>query len=194
MRSGRLKGHNWHGARPSFLHLSIQDWVRECSTGSISLDQYLELGTDIIRHEYFMVATHDICETSIIQYFPSVIPPNRSKSVTDFVFDGIPYDLKLTTHQYDWKSVAGKMTLDEKKKLAFELYKGADVERMRAKAYLCRNNWGLNRLYYVVNDQDKWLQDPLGTVQFLLDNLCDSANYFDIEVHGLKVHIGFIEQ
>ena len=180
LQSGLLTGHNWHGARPSMLHLSIQDRVRECCSGSISLEEYLEIGTDIIRHEFFMVASHDICETSIIQSFPSVIPPIRSKSISDFVFDGIPYDLKLTTHPDVWKPFAGKMSIEQKKQLALELYKGADSERIRKDAEKCRNNWGLNRMYYIVNNQDKWLDDPRRTVQYLLDHLYDSGNYFDI--------------
>ena len=194
LQSGLLAGHNWHGARPSMLHLSIQDRVRECCSGDISLEEYLEKGTDIIRHEDFMVASHDICETSIIQSFPSVIPPIGSKSLSDFVFDGIPYDLKLTTHPDAWKPFAGNMSIDQKKQLALELYKGADSERMRADAEKCRHNWGLNRMYYIVNDQDKWLNDPRGTVQYLLDSLCDTSNFFDIVVHGYHIHICLIEQ
>lgn len=194
LQSGLLEGHNWHGARPSMLHLSIQERVRECCSGEISLEEYLEMGTDIIRHEYFMVATHDICESSIIQSIPSVIPPIGSKSLSDFVFDDIPYDLKLTTHPEPWKPLAGKMSLEQKMQLAFELYEGADSERMRANAEKCRHNWGLNRMYYVVNDQDKWLNDPLGTIQYLLDNLCDTSNFFDINVLGYRIHICLIEQ
>ena len=194
LQSGLLDGHNWHGARPSMLHLSIQDRVRECCSGAISLEEYLEMGTDIIRHEYFMVATHDICESSIVQSFPSVIPPIGSKSLSDFIFDDIPYDLKLTTHPEPWKPLAGNMSLEQKKQLAFELYEGADSERMRANAKKCRHNWGLNRMYYIVNDQDKWLKAPRETVQYLIDNLCDAGNYFDIVVHGFRVHICLIEQ
>ena len=52
LRSGKITGHNWHGARPSMLHLSIQDRVRECCDGIISLDDYLRIGGDIIRERY----------------------------------------------------------------------------------------------------------------------------------------------
>ena len=194
LQSGLLAGHDWHGAFPSSLHLSLQNRVREFCSGDITWEEYLEIGTDILRHEYFMVATHDICETSIIQSFPSVIPPIRSRSLSDFVFDGIPYDLKLTTHKDPWKPFAGHMSLEQKKELAVALYEEADTERMRANADNCRHNWGLNRMYYVVKDQDKWLNDPLETAQFLLDNLSDTSNYFDIEVNGYRIHICLIEQ
>ena len=114
LKSGLLKGHSWHGARPSMLHLSIQEKVRDCCDGRLSLEEFLSLGSDVIKHEYFMVASHDICETSIIQSFPSVIPPIGDKSVTDFIFNDIPYDLKITTHPDAWKPIAGKMTQEDK--------------------------------------------------------------------------------
>lgn len=194
LQSGLLTGHSWHKAQPSFLHRSLQTLVRKCCSNGDSLEEYLEMGTDIIRHEYFMVAIHDICETSIIRSFPSVIPPIRTKSITDFVFDGAPYDLKVTTHKEPWKPFAGQMNLEQKKQLAIALVMEADSERLRADADKCRNNWGLNRMYYVVNDQDKWLNDPRGTVQYLLDNICDAGNFFDIAVQGVHIHICMIEQ
>ena len=193
LKSGLLKGHSWHGARPSMLHLSIQEKVRDCCDGRLSLEEFLSLGSDVIKHEYFMVASHDICETSIIQSFPSVIPPIGDKSVTDFIFDDIPYDLKITTHPDAWKPIAGKMTQEDKKKLALELYKGADSDRIRKIAEKCRHNWGLNRMYYIVSDQDKWMDDPMGTVRYLIDNLSDGTNFFDIEVHGFNIHICMVE-
>lgn len=142
LKSGLLNGHNWHGARPSFLHRSIQDKVRECSNGVISLEDYLAIGSDIFKHEYFMVATHDICESSIILSDESVIPPIGNKSISDFVYDGIPYDLKVSSHPAVWKDRAGRMTIEEKKALATELYEGADSERIREDAARCRHNWG----------------------------------------------------
>lgn len=194
LTSGMLAGHDWRGARPSMLHLSFQEKVRDCCEGRISLEEYLSLGLDIVKHEYFMVASHDICEASIIQEFPSVIPPIGSKSVTDFVFDGIPYDLKVTSHPAEWMQKAGRMSIEDKKALAFQLYEGADSERMRKMAEDCKHNWGLNRMYYIVRDQEKWLDNPKGVVRYLIDNLCDESNFFDIVVHGLKIHICMVEQ
>ena len=194
LESGLLKGHSWHGASPSILHLSIQDKVRKCCYGILSLEEFLSIGSDITKHEYFMVASHDICETAIVQNFPLVIPPIGNKSVTDFIYDGVPYDLKITSHPDEWKHLAGKMTLEEKKSLAFELYKGADSDRMRKMAEGCRHNWGLNRMYYLVSDQDKWLSDPEGVVGYLLNNLNSKDNCFDIEVHGFNIHICMVEQ
>lgn len=194
LKSGLLIGHDWHGAMPSILHRSIQDRVRQCSDGSISLEEYLGIGSDIFKHEYFMVATHDICESSIILSDDSVIPPIGNKSVTDFIFGGIPYDLKVSSHTPKWIEKAGHMTLDDKKKIAVELYEGADSERMRKVADSCKHNWGLNRMYYLVSDQSKWINSPEDTINFLIDNLGDSSNYFDITVHGLPIHICLIEQ
>lgn len=194
LKSGLLSGHDWHGAMPSFLHRSIQVRVRECCQGTLSLEDYLNIGCDVFKHEYFMVATHDICESSIILSKETVIPPIGKKSVTDFIYDGIPYDLKVTSHTPKWQSKAGHMTTDEKKQLAFELYEGADRERMREVADGCKHNWGLNRMYYLVADQDKWLQSPESAIQFLISQLSDSNNYFDIVVDDLTIHICLVEQ
>ncbi len=194
LKSGLLLGHDWHGAMPSILHRSIQDRVRECCEGNLSLEDYLKIGSDIFKHEYFMVASHDICESSIILSKGTVIPPIGNKSVTDFIYDGVPYDLKVSSHTPKWQSKAGHMTVDEKKQIAFELYEGADSERMRKVADGCKHNWGLNRMYYLVADQNKWLHSPEDTVHYLISQLPDPNNYFDIVVHGLNIHICLIEQ
>lgn len=65
---------------------------------------------------------------------------------------------------------------------------------MRKMAEGCRHNWGLNRMYYLVSDQDKWLSDPEGVVGYLLNNLNSKDNCFDIEVHGFNIHICMVEQ
>lgn len=191
--SGKINGHNWHGARPSMLHLSIQERVREFCNGIISIDDYLRIGEDIIKHEYFMVAAHDICESSIIKNIPSVIPPIGNKSVTDFVFDGVPYDLKVSSHPDNWKDKAGKMTINEKKQLALELYEGADSDRMRKQAEKCKNNWGLNRMYYLVSDQTKWESNPKELITYLIAEIQKPENKFNITVHGYTLQICFIE-
>jgi hypothetical protein len=194
LKSGLLRGHDWHGAMPSFLHRCIQDRVRECCEGNLSLEKYLSIGNDIFKHEYFMVATHDICESYVILAKSSIIPPIGNKSVSDFIYDNIPYDLKVSSHPPKWQKKAGKMTIEEKKQLAYELYEGADKERMRKVADACKNNWGLNRMYYLVADQEKWLQSPENTVSFLTSQLSNPDNYFDIVVHELSIHICLVEQ
>lgn len=141
-----------------------------------------------------MVATHDICESSIILSKDTVIPPIGSKSVTDFIYGGIPYDLKVSSHPPKWQSRAGNMTADEKKRFAFELYERADSERMRKVADGCKHNWGLNRMYHLVADQEKWLQSPEDAIRYLVSRIPDPDNCFDIVVHGLSSHICMIEQ
>ena len=42
--------------------------------------------------------------------------------------------------------------------------------------------------------QNNWLESPEATMQYLIDGLSDASNYFDIEVHGLSVHICLVEQ
>lgn len=194
LTSGLLVGHDWHKAMPSNLHLSFQQKVRGCCEGGITLEDYLSIGEDIAKHELFMTVTHDLCETSIIQAFPSVIPPIGNKSVTDFIFNEVPYDLKVTTHTPIWKPYAGKMTLEQKKELAIELYNKADSKRIRKDAEQCRNSWGLNRMYYVVNDQDQWLNNPKIMIHYLLESLADTSNFFEITIGGFKTNVCLIEQ
>ncbi len=194
LKSGALNSHSWCGTRPSMLHLSIQDLVRKCTAGSISLEKFLSRGSEILKHEYFMVAVHDICETSIIKQFPSVIPPIGYRSITDYIFNDTPYDLKVTTHLEEWKPLAGRMTVEDKKGLALAFFKKADSERKRRMSKGCKNNWGLTRMFYVVGDQNKWLDDPRGMVSYLIDNLSDANNYFDIVIQDRTIHICLIEQ
>ena len=65
LKSGALSGHSWHGAMPSMLHLSMQNKVRDCIAGKFELDQLIEIGSEIMKHEYFMVAAHDLLESEI---------------------------------------------------------------------------------------------------------------------------------
>ena len=55
LKSGSLRGHDWHGAMPSMLHLSMQNRVRDCIDGKISLEDLIDIGSDIMKHEYFFV-------------------------------------------------------------------------------------------------------------------------------------------
>src|SRR5690606_36981023 len=79
LKSGLLNGHNWHGAMPSMLHLSMQNKVRDHIDGKIGLDALIGIGADIMKHEYFMVCVHDLCETAIIEHFQDTIPPIGNK-------------------------------------------------------------------------------------------------------------------
>lgn len=72
--------------------------------------------------------------------------------------------------------------------------RGADSERIREDAARCRHNWGLNRMYYLVADQDIWLNDPQSAIDFLIAQLDDPDNCFEINVHGLDIHVCFVEQ
>lgn len=194
LTSGMLQGHDWHRAAPSMLHRSLQNYVRKCCEGSISLEKYLGIGTDIVRHEYFMVATHDICETAIIRSNETAIPSIRKGSITDFVFNGIPYDLKVTRHPEEWLSCAGSMDIGQKMEVAFRLYSRADSARIRKEAESCRNNWGLNRMYFLVSEQDRWLSEPERIISYLLEELRNPDNFFQLEIYGYPVRICLIEQ
>ena len=73
LKSGNLNGHSWHGSMPSMMHLSMQNKVRDCIEGKFDLNRLIEIGSDIMKHEYFMVAAHDLLESEIIKQFDDTI-------------------------------------------------------------------------------------------------------------------------
>ena len=189
MKSGKLKGHDWHGAMPSFLHLSMQNKVRECAEGNLTIDELIEIGADIMKHEYFIVAQHDIIETSIINHFKDTIPPIISKSITDFVFRGTPVDLKVSGFPEKWENRAKKtkkLNDEEKVSLIQNLYAEADSERMRKQAEKTINNWGLNRMYIIIKDQDKWFENPESIVKKILIELEKTVKPYEVTVNGFR--------
>ncbi len=189
LKSGLLKGHDWHGAMPSMLHFSMQERVRDCISGKISIEQLIEIGADIMKHEYFMVAAHDLCETAIINNFSDCIPPVGNKSISDFIYKGIPYDLKNTNTILGFK----KQEINSNKKQVIEkLMFGADVSRIREQAKKTINNWGLNRFYVIVEDQERWLNDPLSILQELIYE-CDKIDEpIEIEIADIKIQTQLI--
>lgn len=189
LRSGILTGHNWHGAMPSMLHLSLQNKVRNHIEGRITLEKLVSIGADIMKHEYFMVAVHDLCETAIIQNFPSVIPPIGSKSITDFIYNSIPYDLKITNY---FNGYSRDYVNQNKKEVAGELLAGADVERIRKQAKKTINNWGLNRFYFLVEDQDRWINDPEGILIQLVEEMEKLENPFIIKIEEIEIIVQLI--
>ena len=158
LSSGILLGHSWHKAMPSMLHYSLQDKVRECISSAGSIEDLLNIARDIMKHEYFMVATHDICESLIIRDIPNTLPPTRRKSVSDFIFNGVPYDLKVSTYPDGWEKQPCQSN-EDKVKLVQSLVGGADSLRVRQDAEGAINGWGDNRFYIVVANQDKWITD-----------------------------------
>lgn len=193
LRSGLLRGHSWHQAMPSMLHLSMQNKVRECINGDLSLEELVNIGADIMKHEYFMVATHDICETTIINTFPNTIPPIGNKSITDFVFEGIPYDLKVSTYPDGWDK-SNKAPRDEYiKTLASMLYAGADKARMRKQAEKANSNWAFNRFYIMVENQDRWLTNPQEMLDEMIRKVCELSKPQEIIVNEIHVLVQLIE-
>lgn len=199
MKSGKLKGHDWHGAMPSSLHLSLQNKVRECVDGLLSIDKLIEIGADIMKHEYFMVAQHDIIETSIISHFKNTIPPIVSRSITDFVFKDIPVDLKVTgfpDKPEKWQKRAKidkKLTEEEKICLIKDLYERADKDRMRKQAQKTVNNWGLNRMYIIIKNQDEWFKDPESIVGKVIKELEKTEKPYNVTVNGFPFEAFCIE-
>jgi hypothetical protein len=133
-----------------------------------------------------MVATHDLLESTIISEFENTIPPIANKSIADFVFNGIPYDLKNTNFPQNWDKRNTKLELIN------NLFYGADEGRIRKQAESSFNGWGLNRLYVIVENQDRWMEEPN---QILLDLKAALQNLEDpiiLNVHGKQIYTQLI--
>ncbi len=196
LKSGILAGHDWHGAMPSSLHRVLQDHVRECAAGKYTIEKLLNIGVEIMKHEYFIVAQHDIIEASIIEHFEDTIPPIISKCITDFVFKGTPVDLKVTDYKEDWANRIKSnepLTIDEKKRLIADNYKEADSNRKRKQANGSINNWGFNRMYVFIKDQDEWFSNPEGIVNRVLAALDNTREPYKIDIDGFKIEAFCIE-
>ena len=190
LSSGALVGHSWHRARPSRLHHSLQDKVRECISTNASLDNLLEVGRDIMKHEYFMVATHDICESLIIRDIPTCLPPTRKKSISDFIFRGIPYDLKVSTYPEGFSLCHSQ---EEKIALAQSLVGGADNLRIRQEALDALNGWGDNRFYILVSDQDRWIRNTEGLLAEIMDKVSLLDEPLNVEVGNESILVHLVE-
>ena len=184
LSSGLLKGHNWHGAMPSFLHLSFQKKVREYCLGNLTLDEYLNIGNDIAKQEFYIVVTHDLCESKIISEFKDSIPSIANKGVTDFVFRNIPYDLKNSGLPNGWTM---KEAVKNPLKLAKSLYEGADTERFRKQAENSINDWGVNRFYVIVNDLEQWLKCPEKLLEKIVKKSKDLKNPLKFNMDGVTI-------
>ena len=172
------------------LHHSLQDKVRECISTNASLDNLLEVGRDIMKHEYFMVATHDICESLIIRDIPTCLPPTRKKSISDFIFRGIPYDLKVSTYPEGFSLCHSQ---EEKIALAQSLVGGADNLRIRQEALDALNGWGDNRFYILVSDQDRWIRNTEGLLAEIMDKVLLLGEPLNVEVGNESILVHLIE-
>lgn len=188
LSSDKLTNHNWEKARPSNLHLSMQNLVRSCLANNIDIEEYLKKGSNIVKHEFFITAVHDLIEQKIIDEFERVIPSIASRSTIDFIFEEIPYDLKVTPPLKEW-------TFDEAKKFpekfARSLYEGQDSDRIRSSAKV---DWEFNRLFLVYKEDSLW-QQPEKMERKVIEMLKKKISPFNIEIDGkeIKCLVVFIE-
>lgn len=190
LSSGILIGHSWHRAMPSMLHHSLQSKVRECISTNSPLDDLLEIGRDIMKHEYFMVATHDICESLIIRNCDTCLPPTHKKSISDFIFRGIPYDLKVSTYPEGFSLCNSQ---EDKISLVQSLVGGADKLRIRQEALDALNGWGDNRFYILVADQDRWIQDTECLLKEIMDKVLLLGEPLNVVVGNESILVQLIE-
>ena len=145
-----------------------------------------------MKHEYFMVATHDICESLIIRDISNTLPPTRKKSVSDFIFNGVPYDLKVSTYPEGWDKQPCK-TNEDKIKLAQSLVGGADTLRIRQEAEGALNGWGDNRFYVVVANQDKWITDTSSLLDDIMQKVLTLGNPLEVKIGEETILVHLVE-
>lgn len=162
LTSGAIEGHSWHYARPSSLHLSFQDKVRAFIESRSDIESLFTISKDVMKQEYYMVAIHDLTEAAIINSNANAIPSIRKRSVSDFVLNGIPFDLKVTNFLVDFDTHSPS-------EICFNLFDGADSLRQREQ-YIEDDT--LNRLYVVVKNQAEWLTNP----KLVVDKIIESVN------------------
>lgn len=192
LSSGALVGHSWHRAMPSMLHYSLQDKVRECISNTSPIENLLEIGRDIMKHEYFMVATHDICESLIIKDNQNALPPTRKKSISDFIFSGIPYDLKVSTYPEGWNNIPCESQMQQIA-LAQALVGGADTLRIRREAEDALNGWGDNRFYIVVADQNRWISDTNALVEEIMSKVASLGSPLNVKIGNETILVQMVE-
>lgn len=193
LSSEKLRGHFWHNAMPSMLHYSLQNKVRESISNATPIDDLIEIGRDIMKQEYFMVATHDICESLIIKENGGVLPPTRSKSISDFVFGDIPYDLKVSKYPEDWRNAIPCESDDQKVELVQNLVKRADRLRIRKQAQGSYNGWGANRFYIIVANQDRWINDTDALLSEIMGKVASLCAPMSVEVGGETILVQMVE-
>jgi hypothetical protein len=156
LKSGLLTGNSWHGLAPSRLHLGLQGYVRRVARSEMSLGAYLEVGLDIARKEYLMVAIADLTEATLVEQCGAT-PPLKARSVSDAVMAGVPFDLKNGAVPSGWTA---EKIRSHPARFAKAMFEQADKARERVQARTAFNEWADNRLYVVVEHDGRWLTEP----------------------------------
>jgi hypothetical protein len=187
LKSGKLTGFSWHDLAPSRMHLGLQGHVRRVAAGEITLDDFLELGADVIRKEYVMVAIADLTEVTLVERCGAT-PPIRAKSVADVIIRGLPFDVKNGSIPNGWTATAIRK---DPAKFAAAMIAGADSERIRKEASTAYNAWANNRIFVNTEREERWLSEP----ERVLDELAAAAaalkDPYEIVVDGnpVLVHV-----
>lgn len=186
LRSGLLAGHSWHGLAPSRLHLGLQDRVRRVARGELPLADFLSIGMDIARKEYVMVAIADLTEVALVERCGAV-PPLKSRSLSDVVLRGVPFDVKNGSVPSCWTA---DRIRDDPASFARAMYEGADSDRDRKQANGAFNGWVNNRMFVVVADESRWLAEP----ESVLDDLAKSVDGFGNPIEVRTQATSFLSQ
>lgn len=161
IQSGDLKGHSWHQAAPSRLHLTLQRWVRSYLSDELSLENYMKRVTDVAKQEIYMLVGANITEYLIAKAEDNIIPNLRQMGISDVIINHLAYDVKNThnpnTCPHDLRN--------EPIECQEWLFDSGDLQRDLKTAAKAPPHLGYNRIYVIIDPVDKWETD--------LDNICD---------------------
>ena len=79
-----------------------------------------------------------------------------------------------------------------KEEAARFLLEGADVQRLREQAKKTMHNWGLNRFYVLVEDQDRWLTQPEAVLEELIYESGKLGNPIRISIQEIEIQVQLI--
>jgi hypothetical protein len=187
LTSGMLEGFSWHNLAPSHLHMGLQGHVRRVAAGELSLPQFLELGSDVIKKEYVMVAVADLTELTLVHRCGGT-PPLRDKSLSDVVLGGYPFDVKNTSVPNGWSATQIR---NDPASFATAMFEGADSERVRKQAQKAFNDWAVNRLFVVTEHEERWLSEPESLMDELASQAMALGDPYDLEADDVRmlVHV-----
>lgn len=156
--------------------------VRYCLAGKLNIDEYLKKGNNVVKHEFFITAIHDFTEQVILDNFPGVVPSITSKATIDFIYNEVPYDLKISPPLKTWDYESAKKNPEL---FARSLYEGQDAERIRESA---KETDEFNRLFLIYKDDVIWQE--LEDIQMRIKKLFSMNNKpFLIDVDGKKIKV-----
>jgi len=177
--SGKLRGHSWHKAAPSRLHLTFQKWVREFLVGNLEFNKYFEKVNNVGRQEIYMLTVANITEYTITTAADEIIPNLKRFGISDVLINNLGYYVK-NTHNPKTCNIDFNKNPEDAQEWLFD---SGDLQRDLKTAAQAPLHMGYNRIYVIIEPVDRWEKE--------LDFICDyiQKSIIKIENNSKKPHI-----